>query len=166
MLSNALGVTGLACGRFDFKGTTDMDAEVRAFIQDLDVPLPPPGRLNERFSYILDALRQRGLPALLIFDTFERAGEAQDWIEKQLLPSLIRATCLRVVIAGQQVPKNAGATWERVSSPVITLKLPAPKEWFDFGRQHHPDITLEFVEEACHYARDKITALAQILGPQ
>jgi hypothetical protein len=80
---------GLASGRFDFKGTVDMDAEVRAFVQDLDVPLPPvSSRLNERLGQILDALKERARPVLLVFDTYESAGEAQEWVEKQLLPSL------------------------------------------------------------------------------
>lgn len=166
ILSNALSLSGLACGRFDFKGTTDMDAEVRAFVQYLDVPLPKPGRLNERLSHILDALKQSGQPALLVFDTFERSGEAQEWIEKQLLPSLIRTTYLRVVIAGQQVPKSSGTIWETVASPAVILTLPDPPEWFDYGKQHHPDITLAFVEEVCRVAGDKITTLAQLLGPK
>jgi hypothetical protein len=51
MLSNVLRMPGLACGRFDFKGIVDMDAEVRAFLQDLNVPLPPVNsRLNERLG--------------------------------------------------------------------------------------------------------------------
>jgi hypothetical protein len=57
MLSNALNLPNmpnLACGRFDFKGTTDMDAVVRIFVQDLDVALPPFNlTLNERLSHIL-----------------------------------------------------------------------------------------------------------------
>jgi hypothetical protein len=49
---------GLASGRFDFKATADMDAEVRVFVQDLDVPLPPvSSRLKERLGQILDALK-------------------------------------------------------------------------------------------------------------
>ena len=51
-------------------------------------------------------LKQRARPALLVFDTYEAAGEAQDWMEKQLLPSLIRATWLRVVMAG-----NGAGRW-------------------------------------------------------
>ena len=107
MLANALRIPELACGRFDFKGTTDMDAEVRTFVQELGVPPPPANaRLNERLGHILDALKQRARPAFLVFDTYEAAGKAQDWVEKQLLPSLIlrhlasgghrRATCARV----------------------------------------------------------------------
>jgi hypothetical protein len=76
MLGNALRVPDLACGRFDFKGTTDMDAEVRAFVQQLDVPVPPcVPRLNERLGHILDALKQRARPALLVFDTYEAVGK-------------------------------------------------------------------------------------------
>jgi len=166
MLSNALRVHGLACGRFDFKGIIDMDAEVRAFVQDLDVPLPPVGpRLNERLGHILDALKQRARPALLVFDTYESAGEAQDWVEKQLLPSLIRATWLRVVIVGQRVPERTGAIWEPVASPLITLKPPPPPDWFDYGKRHRPEHTLVEVEIVCRVACNKASLLAQMFGP-
>jgi hypothetical protein len=166
MLSNALCVPGLACGRFDFMGIIDMDAEVRAFVQDLDVPLPPVGfRLNERLGHILDALKQRAQPALLMFDTYESAGEAQDWVEKQLLPSLIRAIWLRVVIAGQRVPERTGAIWEPVASPLVTLKPPPPPDWFEYSKRHRPELTLADVEIACRLAYHKASLLAQMLGP-
>ncbi len=166
MLSNALHVPGLACGRFDFKGTTDMDAEVRAFVQELGIPPPNSGlRLNERLAHILDALKQRGRPALLVFDTYEVVGDAQDWVEKQLLPSLIRATWLRVVICGQKVPDSIGAIWEAAASPSITLELPPPTEWFDYGRQHSPSLTMEEVETVCRLT-DKVPILAQLFGPK
>jgi hypothetical protein len=166
MLSNALCVPGLACGRFDFKGVTDMDAEVRTFVQDLDVPLPPTGpRLNVRLGHILDALKRRAQPALLVFDTYESTGEAQDWVEKQLLPSLIRAIWLRVVIAGQRVPERAGAIWERVASPLISLKPPPPSDWFEYSKKHRPELTLADVEAACRLAYHKASLLAQMLGP-
>ena len=126
MLANALRIPDLACGRFDFKGTTDMDAEVRAFVQDLGVPLPPADRqLNERLGHILGELKQRARPAFIVFDTYEAAGEAQDWVEKQLLPSLIRATWLRVVIAGQRVPEVAGAIWASVACRPAPACAPA-----------------------------------------
>jgi hypothetical protein len=166
MLSNALCVQGLACGRFDFKGIIDMDAEVRTFVQDLDVPLPPGGpRLNERLGQILDALKQRAQPALLVFDTYESAGEAQDWVEKQLLPSLIRATWLRVVIAGQRVPERTRAIWEPVAYPLITLKPPPPPDWFEYSKTYRPELTLADVETACRLAYHKASLLAQMLGP-
>jgi len=166
MLANALRIPELACGRFDFKGTTGMDAEVRAFVQYLDVPLPAANpQLNERLGQILDGLKQRARPAFLVFDTYEAAGEAQDWVEKQLLPSLIRATWLRVVIAGQRVPEFAGAVWASAAFAPLQLLTPQPAEWFEYGKQYHPDLTLAVVEIACGLARSKPSLLAQLLGP-
>jgi hypothetical protein len=159
-------MTDLACGRFDFKGTTDMDDEMRAFTQQLDVPPTPASpRLNERLSHVLEALNQRAQPALLIFDTYEAAGEAEEWVERHLLPSLFRSTWLRVVIAGQRVPKVSGSMWETNASPPIALEPPPPADWFEYGKQHRPELTLEFVETACSFT-DKATVLAQLLGPK
>jgi hypothetical protein len=166
MLGNALRVPDLACGRFDFKGSTDLDAELRSFIQHFDVALPAPGqRLNERLGCVFDALKRRAHAALYIFDTYEAAGEAQDWMEKQLLPSLIRATWLRVIIAGQRVPDRTDAIWETDAHPVITLNPPPPADWLEYAKQYHPDLTLEYVETTCKLASNKATVLQQLLGP-
>lgn len=166
MLANALRVPDLACGRFDFKGTTDMDAELSAFVQDLGVPLPPPSpRLNDRLAHILNELKQRARPALLVFDTYEAAGEARDWVEKQLLSSLIRATWLRVVIAGQVVPSAGSAVWSSIAPTPLELKPPPPADWFAFGKHHRADLTLADVETACRLASNKASLLAQLFGP-
>ena len=144
MLANALTIPDLACGRFDFKGTTGMDAEVRAFVQELGVNLPPENpQLNIRLGHVLDQLRKSRRPTLLIFDTYEAVGDAKDWIEKQLLPSLIRATWLRVVIAGQRVPASTGVVWASAAVAPIHLKPPPPQEWFEYGKQHRPGLTLD-----------------------
>jgi hypothetical protein len=166
MLANALHMSGLACGRFDFKGTTGMDAELRAFVQDLGVSRPPVNpQMNERLGHILDGLKRRALPAFLVFDTYEAAGEAQDWVEKQLLPSLIRATWLRVVIAGQRVPESAGAVWASAARAPLQLVPPPPSDWFEYGKQHRPGLTMADVETACRLACNKAGLLAQLLGP-
>lgn len=166
MLANALRMPSLACGRFDFKGTTGMDAEVRAFVQELGVPLPPANlQLNERLGHILDGLKQRSRPAFLVFDTYEAAGEAQDWVEKQLLPSLIRATWLRVVIAGQRVPESHGAVWASVARAPLQLVPPPTADWFEYSKHHRPGFTLADVETACRLASNKASLLAQLLGP-
>jgi hypothetical protein len=165
MLDNALLIPELACGRFDFKGTTGMDDEVRAFVQDLGVPEPPASpRLNERLGHILSGLKQRARPALLVFDTYEHAGEAQDWVEKQLLPSLIRATWLRVVVAGQRVPESAGAVGASVARGPLQLLPPQPADWYEFGKQYRPDLTLADVESACRLT-NKASLLKQLLVP-
>ena len=165
MLGAALRVADLACGRFDFKGTTDMDVELRAFVQQLDVALPSAGpRLGERLGHVLYVLKRRAHPALLIFDTYEAAGEAQDWMEKQLLPIVIRATWLRVVIAGQRVPDRTGAIWDSDAAPLISLKPPPPEDWLEYARQLHSDLTLEEVEKICRLAANKASTLRQLFG--
>jgi hypothetical protein len=165
MLANTLAIPDIACGRFDFKGTTGMDMEVSAFVQDLGVGVPSPNsRLPERLGQILGAIKERARPTLLIFDTYEMAGEAQEWVEKQLLPTLIRATWMRVVICGQKVPDPTSAV--AAAHPTVHLVPPLPADWFDYGRQHRPDLTLPKVEAACDLADHKASLLAQLLGPR
>jgi hypothetical protein len=73
MLGSALGLPGLACGRFDFKGTTDVELELRSFVMNLEVPLPPAGMpLSDRLGQILDALRQRARAALTVLGRVDR----------------------------------------------------------------------------------------------
>lgn len=167
MLANALAIPDIACGRFDFKGSTDLDREVRAFIQELGVPEPPATlRLHERLDQILGALRQRARPTLLIFDTYEMAGEAQEWVEKQLLACLVRATWLRVAIAGQRLPDATGAVWAAVARPTLQLTPPPAGDWYAYGRQHRPDLKLQEVKTACRLSDGKASLLAQLLGPR
>ena len=168
MLANALTLPGIACGRFDFKGTTDVDAEMNSFVQFLQVTLPEAGtslRLNDRFGQLLAALKERAAPTLLIFDTYEAAGDAQDWVDKQLLPNLLRCPWLRVVIAGQRVPDATGAIWLSAARTTLQLMPPPPKDWFDYGRLHRAGLTLTDVETACRLAAHKPSLLAQLLGP-
>jgi hypothetical protein len=167
MLANVLAVPEIGCGRFDFKGTTDMDREVGVFVQELGVPVPGAAqRLHERLEQILAALKQRSRPTLLIFDTYEMVGEAQEWVAKTLLQTLIRATWLRVVIAGQNVPDASGAVWTAVARPSLVLARPLPQDWFDYGKQYHANLTLAEVETACRLASGKgVGVLAQLLGP-
>jgi TIR domain len=165
MLGNVLAIPDIACGRFDFKGTTDMDNEIKAFIQELGVSEPGPNvRLNERLSEILIALKRRARPTLLIFDTYEMAGEAEDWVEKQLLPCLIRATWLRVVIAGQKVPGSNRAIWATVAHSIIDLVTPPPADWLEYARQSRPNLTLSEVETV-YRITCRSSVLDQVFGP-
>jgi hypothetical protein len=165
MLGGALGLPGLACGRFDFKGATGVEAELQSFVMNLDVAPPAGGTLSERLGRVLAGLRQRARPALLIFDTYEQACEAQDWVEKQLLPAILRAPWLRVVIAGQRAPNRTGAPWAAGAAPVLQLVPPPPEDWFAFGQPHKPGLTLKFVREAHKHCQGKASLLAQLLGP-
>ena len=45
--------------------------------------------MSERLAKIFTELRRRAQPTLLVFDTYEAAGEAKDWVERVLLPYLV-----------------------------------------------------------------------------
>jgi hypothetical protein len=167
MLSNALLNRDLACGRFDFKGATGMDFELRTFVQHLGVPLPPPGAsLNERLGTVLDGIIAGKRPTLLIFDTYEAAPQTQrDWVENELLVRLMRSESIRVVIVGQCVPDAANSSWGSIAGVRHEITSPGPDEWFEFGRQHIPELTLEEVKIACRLAKNKASLLAQFFAP-
>jgi hypothetical protein len=167
MIRNAALLPGVVSGRFDFKGTTNIGVEIEAFAQPLDIETPAGRTLSERLGRIFIELRRRPRPTLLVFDTYEAAGEAKDWIEGVLLPHLISASWLRVVIIGQSVPTRAGSTWESVAASTLTLRLPAPEDWLAYGRANRGDaINLDFVTLAHELGEGKPSVLASLLGPR
>jgi hypothetical protein len=165
MIRNAMLLPGVVSGRFDFKGTTNIGIE--AFSRPLGIEPPAGQTLNERLAKIFTALRRRAEPTLLVFDTYEAAGEAKDWIEGVLLPYLVSALWLRIVIIGQSVPTRVGSTWESVAASTLTLQLPGPEDWFAYGqanRDKAPD--LELVTQVHQYAEGKPSVLAGLTGPR
>jgi hypothetical protein len=162
----AFSIQGLRCGRFDFKGSVDMDVEVEGFATQLERPIPAPGSLATRLAHIVTSLKENPCPTLLIFDTFEAAGEAEAWVTRSLLLAMIRCPWLRIVIAGQRTPNSFGEPWESRSSDLIRLGCPTPEEWFDYGISHQPDLTLDKVRWAHSSCEGKSSVLAQLLAPK
>jgi hypothetical protein len=164
-LGNSFKIQGLSRGRFDFKGSSDMDIELRDFAERLKVKVPAAGTgVSAQLANIFASLEATARPTLLIFDTFELAGEAERWVKENLLLSVISASWLRVIIVGQRVPARSGEPWAGVSSPPIELRPPTAEEWFEYGRLHKPDLTLEFVRQAHSYSRGKSSVLNQLVG--
>lgn len=96
-LRHALGLSRTTCGRFDFKGSLDMDIELRAFAERLEVALPAPGTgVTSQLGHVLRSLKNVASPTLLILDTFEQAGEAERWVRENLLPFVIERVRLTV----------------------------------------------------------------------
>jgi hypothetical protein len=165
-LGNSFKIDGLCRGRFDFKGSSDMDTELRNFAERLKVKTPVPGTgVSAQLANIFASLEATARPTLLIFDTFELAGDAERWVKENLLLSVISAPWLRVIIVGQRVPPRPGEPWARVSSPLIELRPPTPEEWFEYGQQHKSDLTLDFVRQAHKHSRGKSSLLNQLVGP-
>lgn len=166
MIRNAMQLPGVVSGRFDFKGTTNMDVEIEAFSQPLGIEPRGKPTLNERLAGIFSELRQRARPTLLVFDTYEAAGEAAAWIEGVLLPHLVSAYWLRVVIIGQQIPIRRGSTWESFAAGTLRLEPPRPEDWLEYGMSNRGSaINLEFVKLADELSGKKASVLASLLGP-
>ena len=165
LLGNALQCKGLACGRFDFKGTTDVESELHFFVLNLGLPVPPAGpSLIQRLGSVLEALTVRAQPALLIFDTFESAATLSQWVEDYVLVKLIHAKWLRVVVVGQKVPGKGGKAWDAIASPTLVLTSPTAEHWLSFGKSFKPDIDPEFVRSAYELTGGKPSLLSQMLG--
>lgn len=149
----AAALSWLSCGRLDFKGTADVS--LRGFAQELGVPEPKPGSIVAGLMSLLGELRARERPTLLVFDTFEQAGEAMTWLEDSLCFALNRAWWLRVVVAGQRPPGP-----RRNCAEPLTLALPGPEHWHALvGADPHLDLTtLTKVHSACS-GSPKIMAL-------
>lgn len=166
LLADVLRWRGFACGRLDFKGTIGIEAQVYQFAHDLRIETPSsPAGTTAKLSYILRALLAARRPALLIFDTFEAAGDADPWVHDHLLIALIRAPLLRVVVAGQRVPARGGMPWDAETAPSIVLGPISPEDWLEYGRAHRSDVTLDFVRQVHRYCHGRPSVLAQLLGP-
>jgi hypothetical protein len=167
MIRNGALLPGVVAGRFDFKGTTNMGIEIEAFSHPLGIEPPNGQALSAQLAKIFTELRRRAQPTLLVFDTYEAAGEAKEWIENVLLPHLVSALWLRVVVIGQSVPPHRGSKWESVAAGPLTLQLPGPEDWFAYGRVNRGEaIDLDFVTQAHRLADGKPGLLYGLLGPR
>jgi hypothetical protein len=167
MLRNAAQLPGVIAGRFDFKGTTNIDIEIEAFSRPLGIDSPAGQTLSERLAKVFTELRRKGQPTLLVFDTYEAAGEAKGWIEGVLLPYLLHASWLRVVIVGQSVPVRVSSTWEFTATGPIVMQLPEPEDWLVYSKENAThSVDLNFIRQAHLLADGKPSILAGLLGPR
>lgn len=163
---NAIKIPQLACGLFNFKGTSDMDAELRSFAEQLEVPLTRANTgVTSQLSEVLASLKEKPRPTLLIFDTYEMAGEAERWVTGSLLVAMIRATWLRVIVVGQKTTRAFGEPWATLSAPPLALTPPTPEDWLDYGQLHRQNLTLDKVFTLHEFSGGRSTMLAQLLGP-
>ena len=164
-LKNAIQIEHLRCGRFDFKGSADIEAVLPSFAQSLDVNLPKTSGSVTALGEILTELTRNPRPTLLIFDTFEQAGKAEQWMEG-VLQGLVRARWMRIVVVGQRVVPSRNQVWSDISAPEVMLKPPTAQEWFEYGRKHDPAVTLALVEFVHKRAGGRAGVLSQVFGPE
>jgi hypothetical protein len=170
LLSLALSYPGLACGRFDLKSGGDLDGEFASFTLHLGIDeagnATAGQALSVRLAATFKALRARGQPTLLLFDTFEQGGEWARWMEWNVLLAIPRAPWLRVLLAGPELPHLAGASWASFTAPVVSLGTLGWEPWYQFGKRYLPDLTPEFIQQAHRLSRGSHSLLGQLLIPQ
>ena len=160
-------VPGCLCGRFDFKGTGDLQAAVESFTGQLAVPVPAASLgLDRQFAAILQHLQQRLQPTLLVFDSYEMVGAVDKWFTESLLPSLHSRPWLRIVLAGQSVPARHGQSWDEDDAKVVLLTAPEPKHWFEWGVANGRPVTLDLAEKVHSLCNGQAAILASLFGPQ
>ena len=165
-LGNAFRVPELTCGRLDFKGRVNLDAALRSFAEQLELRAPEAAGVTGQLAHILAALRDRERPTLLIFDTFEDAGEAEQWMYDNLLLSVMRARWLRVIVLGQIPVRTVARPWATLAAKPIELRPPSAQDWFEYARPFDPDLTLDFVDTLLRKSVGKgVGTVAQFLGP-
>jgi hypothetical protein len=163
---NAVKIAGLTCGRFDFKGSSDMDSALLAFAERLKVKPPAAGiGVSAQLASIFASLDTAARPTLLIFDTFELAGEAERWVKDNLLLAVVSAAWLRVIIVGQRRLNRHSESWADVCSPTIELRPPTAEDWFAYGQSYKPSLTLDFVRQAYEFTGGKSSVLHLVCGP-
>jgi hypothetical protein len=158
----------LRCGRFDFKGTADRSLEVTAFAQSLDLAVPEVQASGDQLMAALSQLPQLPRPTVVIFDTYEDAGDVQNLIERLFLTQLRKSEWLRVVVLGRQVPASEGTLWAAITAPTMKLSLPEPEAWYEYGLRYRSDADFDrnFVATAYELTGGKAATLAGLLGPQ
>jgi hypothetical protein len=137
---NALALSWLRCGRIDLREPGSETAAVDDLCHRLDLPIQS-GIVASRLSGMMDAIRRRGDPTLLLVDTFERASPAvKVWFERALPPLLSGAVATRIVVAGQTTPSPVGFSDRQRDSPVVSLQVPSVSDWFVLAQAQNPHV--------------------------
>jgi hypothetical protein len=158
-------ITACRCARFDFKGTDQLDQAFADFALQLDIPQPPvSGNLIDNFRHILQILSNKQKPTLLLFDTYENAGDADHWVRESLLTSLHRHTWLRVVIAGQKVPPCHANPWGE-DSKFLPIQPPSPDHWVQYAKDYGRRISASTLKEVHKLTGGKASILAELCAP-
>ena len=130
---------GIALSLLDCKGCPPLSELFELLSVDLGL-----GSIAARSPTLIQKLQQLTAPALLIFDTYEKAsGDSQKWIESQLLSRIDKSSALAVVIAGQAVPDRTRYAWANSCDSVVLNPIKDGGDWHEHSKRQGMRITLE-----------------------
>jgi hypothetical protein len=136
---------GIASSLLDCKGCPALNDLFELMFLDLsELPTARMANATTRAYGVIQDLQQLTAPALVIFDTYEKASaDSQKWIESQFLSRIDRAPGLVVVIAGQFVPDRSKYAWANSCAPVILKPIREGTDWHEYSQRKGMRITLE-----------------------
>ena len=165
-LANALKIPRLTSAALDFKGAAASAEELRRFAGQLQIAVPGESVSQARdLARLFLQLKGAASPTLLIFDTFERAGEGATWVEDELFHELEDAPWLRVVVAGQRLPRFGDGSAIASIARTIEVRAPTVEDWQQYADRYRPGVSPEAVRTAYDFAGGRATLMAQLFGP-
>ena len=132
----------------------------------MPISVPNKGNLLTRLQQAFNDLRKHEHPTLLIFDTYETVHGSRigEWVEKVVLLTTARADWLRVVIAGQKIPKiTAYLPWAPRSHSLL-LEQPSCEDWIECAGPLQLKGKEELIPPAYELAKGRPSLMSQLLG--
>jgi hypothetical protein len=104
---------------------------------------------------LFEDLARIGKLVVILFDTFEHApSEVQAWLSGPFLARAAQTTAVRVVIAGQEVPKSNTIDWGHCCDSHNLHGVNDPQHWLPVIRQMRRRIPASpeeiFMKGICH----------------
>ena len=125
---------------------------------------------EERYTVLTNAwaedINNLDKPCVLLLDVYEHANsEVRRWIEGDFLSCAATSKQMRVVIAGQSVPKNFG--WKRYSELKELDGVHKAEEWLPvveaMGRRTPAEPLLTYLTAMCDLLKGNPSAIAKVI---
>ena len=160
MYRQGCAISATACAKGDFKNSASIDEVIAMVSHSLSDKIPElEGADTDSFR---ERLASTNIPTVLLFDTFEDATtESVLWIETVLLPFVGRSDGLRVVVAGQAIPKGQ-SSWSEIAVPIELLPIKNTIHW----RRYRDDLGKIVLDDVIQEVVDKANGEPGIIGPQ
>jgi hypothetical protein len=115
---------------------------------------------------------ERNLPVVIVIDSYNENNGAPHqsatvdsafcaWLKNAFLTELAQIPALRLILAGQQIPKTGMTAWEHRCQRHQLGPIPDPNDWMSYVQQiGAPHVTHEVVSAFCHAQHGHPLAIA------
>jgi hypothetical protein len=132
---------GVPVARIDFKSSYENKEDILGQI-DIDLGEHLPNFRREgasRTHLLLRDLRALRRPALIIIDSYEKAGAYSDWVCSHLLREIEKALGLAVLVAGTSCPDADDIRWRNVARQLPLGAISDAAYWMPWLERRYPN---------------------------